>query len=67
MLTKKDFFLVDTHIPEQEHINKTDTFIPYNEIEKNLTKLPKDKNEKIVLYCRSGSMSRAAAYILAEK
>lgn len=67
MLQSKDFFLVDTHIPEQEHIEWTDIFIPYNEIEDNLDKLPKDKNAKIVVYCRSGSMSRATAYILVEK
>jgi rhodanese-related sulfurtransferase len=53
MLDKKDFFLVDTHIPEQEHIEQTDAFIPYNEIENYLEKLPKDKDSKIVLYCRS--------------
>ena len=67
MLKKKDFFLVDTHVPEQEHIEWTDEFIPYNKVEKNFGKLPKDKNSKIVLYCRSWSMSRATAYILAEK
>lgn len=66
MFQNKDFFLVDTHIPEQEHIDGTDKFIPYNEIGENLSKLPKDKDAKIVLYCRSGSMSRASAYILAE-
>lgn len=62
----EDFFLVDTHIPEQDHITGTDIFIPFNEIEQNLDLLPTDKNAKIVLYCRSGSMSRAAAYTLIE-
>lgn len=66
MLQNKDFFLVDTHIPEQDHIEKTDEFIPYNEIV-HANKLPQDKDTKIVLYCRSGSMSRAAAYQLAEE
>ncbi|PIR74061.1 MAG: hypothetical protein COU35_04430 [Candidatus Magasanikbacteria bacterium CG10_big_fil_rev_8_21_14_0_10_47_10] len=65
MLSNKDFTLIDVHIPEQEHITQTDAFIPYNEIEHS-TALPKDKNAKIVLYCRSGGMSRAAAYTLVE-
>lgn len=66
-LEKKDFFLLDVHIPQQVRIEKTDAFIPYNEIESQLKKLPQDKNVKIVVYCRSGSMSRAAAYILAQQ
>jgi len=61
MLIRKDFFLANVHIPYEGEIEKTDAFIPYNEIEKNPDKLPKDKNAKIVLYCRSGSMSKIAA------
>jgi len=60
-LENKDFFLLDVHIPEQEHIEKTDAFIAYDEIENHLSQLPKDKNEKIVIYCRSGSMSLEAS------
>lgn len=66
MLENKDFILIDVHIPEQAHIAGTDQFIPFNEIEDNLAKLPQNKDSKIVVYCRSGSMSRAAAYTLAE-
>jgi len=58
-------YVADVHIPEQEHIKGTDAFIPYNEIGKNLDKLPSDKNAAIALYCRSGSMSREAAETLA--
>lgn len=65
-LADKDFFLVDVHIPEQEHIEKTDAFIAYNEIAENLDQLPEDKNEKIVVYCRSGSMSLEASQKLIE-
>lgn len=61
MLAKKDFFLLDVHIPEQEHIAGTDSFIAYNEIDKNLSELPVDKNMPIVVYCRSGSMSKEAS------
>ncbi|MBU2213026.1 rhodanese-like domain-containing protein, partial [Patescibacteria group bacterium] len=65
VLAQQNAVLVDVHIPEQEHLPKTDLFIPYNAIGDNLNKLP-GKEAPIVLYCRSGGMSRAAAYILAE-
>ena len=61
MLVKKDFTFINVHIPYEGEIAKTDVFVPYNEIEKNLDKLPADKNAKIVLYCRSGRMSAIAA------
>jgi rhodanese-related sulfurtransferase len=61
MLDKKDFTFVNVHIPYDGEIATTDAFVPYNEIEKNLDKLPADKNAKIVLYCRSGRMSAIAA------
>ena len=58
-LKTKDFLFVNVHIPYEGEIEKTDLFIPYDEIEKNLDKLP--ENQKIVLYCRSGRMSQEAA------
>ncbi|PLX24509.1 sulfurtransferase [Candidatus Parcubacteria bacterium] len=64
MLQNKDFTLVDVHIPEQSHISKTDLFIPYHQIEDNLSQLPQDKEQKIVVYCRSGSMSKTASKAL---
>lgn len=54
-------FLLDVHIPEQTHIPGTDAFIPYNEIQQNIDKLPQDRNTQILVYCRSGSMSKEAA------
>jgi rhodanese-related sulfurtransferase len=66
MMSQEDIFLVDTHIPEQRHIKGTDEFIPFNEIEANLDKLPEDKNAKVVVYCRSGSMSAVASEKLVE-
>jgi|SRR3989338_361293 len=66
-LKTKDFVLVDVNIPEQNHINGTESFIPYDEIENQLDRLPQDKDAKIVLYCRTGRMSEIAAQKLAEK
>jgi len=61
MKKNKDFILVDTHTPLQKHIEGTDLVIAYNDIENNLSKLPSDKNAKIVLYCAGGWMSKVAA------
>lgn len=66
MLENKDFKLIDVHTPEQRHIPETDYLISYNEIDSIVSVLP-DKNEKIVLYCRSGSMSKIAAQDLIDR
>lgn len=61
MLAKKDFVLINVHIPYEGEIEKTDTFIAFDKIPENLGKLPKEKNARIVVYCRSGRMSALAA------
>lgn len=69
-MKNKDFFLMDVHTPEQKHIEGTDAFIPYNKVERYKDKLPKDKNTKIIVYCRSGPMgddASAALYKLGYK
>lgn len=63
-LAIKNFSLINTHIPYEGELPQTDAFIPYNEIEANLSQLPADKNARIVLYCRSGRMSTEAAQTL---
>jgi rhodanese-related sulfurtransferase len=64
VLANKDFTMINVHIPYEGELPQTDAFIPYNEIEANLSQLPADKNARIVLYCRSGRMSTEAAPIL---
>lgn len=54
---KDDFFLVDVHTPEQQHIKGTDAFVPFDQVTENADKFPKDKDTTIIVYCRSGNMS----------
>lgn len=56
-----DFFLLDVHIPESEHLAGTDAYIPYTDIAARQSSLPANKDKMIVVYCRSGRMSQIAA------
>lgn len=67
MLKEKDFLFINVHIPYEGEIEPTDLFIPYDKIEANLDKLPAEKSARIVLYCRSGSMSAIAARALVQR
>lgn len=66
LVEKGDGFLVDVHIPEQTHIPGTDAFIPYNEVSSYTDQLPADKSTPILVYCRSGSMSKTASQEIAD-
>jgi rhodanese-related sulfurtransferase len=65
MLSNKDFILIDVHTPPQQHIPGTDYMISYDEIDKIVSVIP-SKSSKVVLYCRSGNMSKIASKKLAE-
>ncbi len=64
MLEAKDFVLVNVHIPFAGNIPGTDLAIPFNEVSRRADLLPKDKQAKIIVYCRSGAMSAVAARTL---
>lgn len=64
MLKNKNFTLMNVHIPHAGEIEGTDLFVPYNAVEANLDKLPSSKSARLVVYCRSGSMSDIAARAL---
>jgi len=61
MLARKDFVLVNVHVPYEGEIVATDTFIPFNEIDQQISRLPSQKDAKMVLYCMSDRMSTIAA------
>ena len=63
-ISNDDVFVIDTHIPEQEHIKGTNAFIAYDTLTQNKDKLPSDKNTPVAVYCKSGSMSAEAAKTL---
>jgi len=64
LLENKNFALINVHIPYAGEIGRTDLFIPFDQVEANLSKLPADKSARLVVYCRSGAMSAIAARTL---
>lgn len=60
-LENKNFTFINVHTPYEGEIERTDLFIPYDEIVANRDRLPKDKNAPIVVYCKTGRMSKIAS------
>lgn len=51
MLRRKDFRLVNVHIPYEGEIAGTDLFIPYSEVGTKAPTLLPDRQATIVVYC----------------
>ena len=65
--TKDNYIILDVRTKEEfndKHIENA-ILIPYDEIEDRTDELP-DKNQLILVYCRSGNRSKTAAKTLAE-
>ena len=65
MMDQKDFTLINVHIPYQGEIARTDLLIPFNKIEHYKSRLPVDKDAKVVVYCLTGPMGHFASEKLA--
>jgi rhodanese-related sulfurtransferase len=61
MLARKDFMLVNVHVPYEGDIAGTDVSVPFDRVAHHLDRLPRDRSAKLVLYCKTGRMSTIAA------
>jgi rhodanese-related sulfurtransferase len=62
-IANKDAVLINVHVPYEGELDQTDAFIPFEQIVGD-SRLPKDKNTEVLLYCRSGRMSEIAGNAL---
>lgn len=67
MLARKDFELINVHVPRAGEIMGTDAHISYDDVAAIEAHLQSNRAAKTVLYCRSGSMSLEAAMLLVGK
>ena len=64
VMNEEEITLINVHIPLEGNISETDLAIPFDEVDDYLDQLPQDKDEKIVIYCRSGGMGDTASETL---
>lgn len=64
MLGRKNFTLINVHIPYEGEIPGTDMFIPYTDTEARALRALPDKAARIVVYCQTGRMSAITASVL---
>jgi rhodanese-related sulfurtransferase len=62
-MNDKDATVINVHIPYEGELEQTDVFIPFDKIVGD-SRLPRDKDSEILLYCRSGRMSEEAGNAL---
>ena len=55
--------VVNVHTPYAREIAGTDLLVPFDEIARD-PRVPRDRNTRLLLYCRSGRMSGIAARVL---
>lgn len=65
IVNRSDVYTLDVHVPEQQHIDGTDAFIPYDSIREHQHLLP-EEDTPIALYCRSDTMSRQVTDVLSQ-
>ena len=59
--TAKAAVLVNVHVPFEGDIAGTDLSIPFDKIAEQVGVLPTDRDTPLLVYCRSGRMSKIAA------
>lgn len=64
MLQSDEFIFVNVHVPYEGHIPGTDLHIPYDQAAVQFPEVVPDRQTKVIIYCRSGSMSTIAAQAL---
>ncbi len=63
---ERAFVLVNVHVPYEGEIPGTDLQFPYDQVAVYAAKLLPDRDRPIVVYCRSGAMSRIAVEALVQ-
>ena len=64
MLQTKDFTFVNVKTPYIGEIDRTDLYIPYDQLTARASQLPQAKDARILVYCRSGAESAIASQTL---
>jgi len=65
-MEREDVTLINVHTPHEGELPETDLFLPFNRIAESADRLPQNRAARLVVYCRSGSMSATAAKALVD-
>jgi rhodanese-related sulfurtransferase len=63
---ERDYLIVNVHVPFEGEIHGTDLHIPFEEVDRHLASLDPAKDGGLLVYCRTGRMSRIAIDRLAQ-